>query len=51
MQALLDGIIYKVQREKIMVKSKEWEWNEADKSFWTNPCEDSKHYHIEAIKN
>lgn len=27
-----------------MVKSKEWEWNEADKVFWTNPCEESYYY-------
>lgn len=27
-----------------MVKSKEWEWNEADKDFWTTPCEESYYY-------
>jgi len=27
-----------------MVASKEWDWNEADKSIWTNPCEESYYY-------
>ena len=27
-----------------MVKSKEWEWKEADKTIWTTPCEESYYY-------
>ena len=27
-----------------MVKSKEWNWKEADKLYWTNPCEESYYY-------
>lgn len=27
-----------------MVKSKEWEWNAADKNVWINPCEESYYY-------
>lgn len=27
-----------------MVESKEWDWKEADKTIWTDPCEESYYY-------
>lgn len=27
-----------------MVESKEWDWKEADKTVWTDPCEESYYY-------